>query len=74
MLAIRADLVRIDEDWQEWTFPQPVNALRKWTTRNLKIVPSPEKSFKQENAYQTNDTNYSLRCLMNGEGGVKIKG
>ena len=27
--GIRADLVRIDEDWQEWTFPQLVDALRK---------------------------------------------
>ena len=26
---ISADLVRLDEDWQEWTFPQLVDALRK---------------------------------------------
>ena len=45
--GIRADLVRIDEDWQEWTFPQLVDALRKWTTRNPKIIPSPEKAFKR---------------------------
>ena len=44
--SIRADLVRIDEDLQEWTFPQLVDALRKWTTRNPKIIPSPEKGFK----------------------------
>ena len=49
--AIRKDLVRIDEDWQEWTFPQLVDALRKWATRNPKIIPSPEKGFKRENAY-----------------------
>ena len=52
--GIRADLVRIDEDWQEWTFPQFVDVLKKWTTRNSKILPSPEKSFKRENTYQTN--------------------
>ena len=62
--GIRADLVRIDEDWQGWTFPQLVDALRKWTTRNPKKIPSPEKSFKRENAYQTNDSNYkhSVYC------------
>ena len=27
--GIDADLVRIDENWQEWTFPQHVNTLRK---------------------------------------------
>ena len=48
-----ADLVRIGEDWEEWTFPQLVDALRKWTTKNPKIILSPEKGFKRENAYQT---------------------
>ena len=32
--AIRADLVRIDDDWQEWDFWQFIEALRKWTDRN----------------------------------------
>ena len=40
-----------DEDWKEWTFLQLVDALRKWTTRNSKIILSPEKDFKHENAY-----------------------
>ena len=63
--GIRTDLVRIDKDWQEWTFPQLVDALRKWTTRNPKIVPSLEKGFKRENAYQANDKNYKHRdCLL----------
>ena len=62
--CIRADLVRIDEDWQERTFPQLVDALRKWTTRNPKIMPSPEKGFKRENAYQINDKDYKNRdCI-----------
>ena len=56
--GIRADL---DKDWQGWTFPQLVDALRKWTTKNPKIIPSPEKGFKCENAYQTNDKNYKHR-------------
>ena len=32
--GIRADLVRTDDSWQEWGFPQLVNALRRWTERN----------------------------------------
>ena len=32
--GIRGDLVRTDDDWQEWEFPQLVLALRKWTQRN----------------------------------------
>ena len=54
----RAYLVKIDEDCQEWTFPQLVNALRKWTTKKPKVIPSPAKGFKRENAYHTKDKNY----------------
>ena len=32
--GIRADLVRTDDNWQEWGFPKLVNALKKWTERN----------------------------------------
>ncbi|XP_046846738.1 uncharacterized protein LOC124440389 [Xenia sp. Carnegie-2017] len=32
--GIRSDLVRIDDDWQEWRFPEFIEALRKWTVRN----------------------------------------
>ena len=28
--GIRADLVRLDDNWQEWRFPQLVEALTKW--------------------------------------------
>ena len=69
MPDICADL-EIDEGWQEWTFPHLVDALRKWTTRNLKIIPCPEKGFKCENTYQTNDKNYkhggSVYCGKSG--------
>ena len=57
--SIHADFVRIDEDWREWTFSQLVDALKKWTSRDPKIIPSPEKGFKCENAYQANDKNYN---------------
>ncbi|XP_028415015.1 uncharacterized protein LOC114538094 [Dendronephthya gigantea] len=32
--GIRGDLVRTDDDWQSWKFPQLIEALRKWTERN----------------------------------------
>ena len=32
--GIRADLVRMDDEWKTWGFPQLVEALRKWTERN----------------------------------------
>ena len=38
--GICADLVRLDEDWQESPFTQLVEALRKWNTRNPKIIPA----------------------------------
>ena len=33
--GIRADLVRLDDNWQEWSFPQLVEALRKWVQMEL---------------------------------------
>ena len=56
--GLRADLVRTDEGWQEWTFPQLVDALRKWANRNPKITSNSEKGFKHEKVHQTNDKNY----------------
>ena len=31
---IRANLVTLGDDWQEWGFPQLVEALQKWCERN----------------------------------------
>ena len=42
--GIRADLVRLDDYWQEWGFPQLVEALRKWCERN----PVPLDSYRGE--------------------------
>lgn len=32
--GIRSDLVRLDDNWQEWGFQELVTALRRWTERN----------------------------------------
>lgn len=31
---IRADLVRLDDDWQKWGFPELIESFRKWCSRN----------------------------------------
>ena len=33
--SIRADLIHLDDKWQEWGFPQMLEALQKWCDRNL---------------------------------------
>ena len=32
--GIRADLVRTDDDWQDWRFTQLLEQFMKWTERN----------------------------------------
>ena len=56
--GICADLVRIVKDWQGWKLPQLVDTLRKWTTRNPRIILSLQKGFKYENANHINNKNY----------------
>lgn len=64
--GIRGDLVRTDDNWQDWDFPHLLEALRKWTIRNSpkhreekpsqdKLPPhKPMKPFLPKNrSYQT---------------------
>ena len=34
LCGIRADLVRTDDNWQNWGFNELIEAIRKWTERN----------------------------------------
>ena len=46
MRVIQGDLVRNNENWQDWKFQQLVDALEKWTARNpipLGYKRNPEK-------------------------------
>ncbi|XP_068739951.1 uncharacterized protein [Montipora capricornis] len=43
--GIKGDLVRTDDNWQEWDFPKLLEALRKWTERN---PPKLEDKYQQE--------------------------
>ena len=55
--GIRTDLVRMDNGWQEWKFPQLVEALESCTWRNLTgQVPNivPLTAVTIESAYYAN--------------------
>lgn len=65
---IRGDLVRTDDDWQDWEFPQFLETLRKWTVRNppkheekfSHVKPPPWKPLK-ERSYQVNQQELKRR-------------
>ena len=42
--GIRADLVRLDDNWQEWGFSELIESLRRWCDRN----PVPSDNPKQD--------------------------
>ena len=55
----RADLVRNDDNWQDWKFQQLVEALEKWTTRNpipLSDKRNPGKGNGYSKSYQAKQT------------------
>ena len=54
--GIRSDLVRMDDKWQEWRFPDLVESLRKWTERNPVSVDSTTvQSQRREKAFLTSE-------------------
>ena len=46
--GMRGDLVRTDDNWREWNFPQFVEAPRKWTERNPIPAEPTEKQTDQK--------------------------
>ena len=62
--GIHADLVRLDDDWQDLGFTQLVEALRKWTERNPKIFVPPDKNTKRDKMYHTRENEHkSCVCV-----------
>ena len=47
--GIRAELVRLDNGWQEWGFEQFLEALIKWTKRNPNLFGASEIILKRDN-------------------------
>ena len=57
--GIRVDLVRNDDNWQDWKFQQLVKALEKWTVRNpipMSDKGNPEKCNGYSKSYQAKQT------------------
>ena len=64
-IKITLDLVRLDDDWQDWGFTQLVEALGKWTERNPKIFVPPDKNLKWNKMYYTSENEHKSRvCLL----------
>ena len=60
---IRADLVRLDEDWQDWGFSQMIEALRKWCERNP-VGPEDQKyksKLPKDKSFQANQGEWKPR-------------
>ena len=63
--GIRSELVRDDDDWHEWKFPDLVESLRKWTQRNPTSTILDRNQRDEDNrrhggrdrVYQTGDRN-----------------
>ena len=64
--GIRADLIRLDNDWQEWGFPKLVEASIKWTERNPILHEVREKIFTA-----TQGTYQKRRCVYCGNSSQK---
>ena len=51
--GIRGDLVRTDDNWQDWDFPHLLEALRKWTIRNPPKHSDERQSQKKTSCHLT---------------------
>ena len=73
MPGICADLVRLDDDWQDCRFTQLVEALRKWTERSPKMFVPPDKNLKRDKMYHTRENEHKWRiCVYCDEEVAKI--
>ena len=54
LLGVRGNLIRSNDSWQYYGFCELVEALRKWTDRNLKIIAS-DKKPEGDNVYHTKE-------------------
>ena len=53
--GIRADLVRIDDDWHNWDFGQFVEQLRQWNERNpIRFEKKPPEHQKRNSVTSIN--------------------
>ena len=68
----RADLVRLDDNWQEWGFAKLVDSLRRWTDRNPKNILNNDQKHKREGVFQTKEQKQIPRgCVYCSKQGLK---
>ena len=53
--SIRADLVRLDDNWQEWDFAKQVDSLRRLAERKPKNILNNDQKHKRESVFQTKE-------------------
>ena len=62
--GIRADLVRLDDNWQEWDFEKLVDSLRRWTERNPKNILNNDPKYKKENVFNLKEQKQTPRACV----------
>ena len=55
LTGIRAYLVRLDDNWQEWDFAKTVDSLKRWTDRNPKNILNNAQKHRREGVFQTKE-------------------
>ena len=62
--GIRADLVRLEDNWQEWDFAKLVDSLRRWTERNTKNILNNDPKYKRENVFHSKEQKQTPRACV----------
>ena len=55
MPGIRVNILRLEDNWQEWELCQLADSLRRYTDRNCKTAWNPEKNFWRETLFHVRD-------------------
>ena len=68
LCGIRADLVRRDDNWNNWGFNELIEAIRKWTERNpAERFGRSDRPFKEqhqsEDIIQTHQNTKTRECV-----------
>ena len=63
--GIRADLVRLDHNWQEWEwdFAKLFDSLRRWTDKNPKNILNNDQKHKKGGVFQTKKVKTNPPCI-----------
>ena len=62
--GIKADLVKPDDNWQEWDFAKVVDSLRRWIDRNLKNILNNDQKHKMEGVFKTKEQKQTARACV----------